>query len=355
MARIGGGALLGDVDRGTQAHGLVVPAGVVSHTGVGGLTLGGGVGRLMRRYGLTIDSLLSASVVTADGRRLVASADENPDLFWALRGGGGNFGVVTEFEFALHPMGEVTVLASCHSLDDARALFERAQAEMNPGSRDELLWTSFLRKGVPAPWMREDHVGVPGVGSLIEWSGDPEEGLEVLGRLRDEIAPAGSSLDVIPFLTMQTMGDVIFGHGLLSYIKATFAKTLTDEFVDVLCERIRSVGSEITQIEVLAMGGAIARVAPDETAFPHRDAGWLINIPGSWTDPADNAREIAWVRETFAAIQPLTAGGAYANFMDEDDASDAAYGSTWQRLREIKTEYDPRNVFRLNQNIEPLA
>ena len=355
VAHIGGGALLGDVDRGTQAHGLVVPAGVVSHTGVGGLTLGGGVGRLMRRYGLTIDSLLAARVVTANGQRLVASADENPDLFWALRGGGGNFGVVTEFEFALHPMGEVTVLATYHSLDDARALFQRAQAEMNPGSRDELLWTSFLRKGEPAPWMREDHVGVPGVGSLIEWSGDPEEGLEVLGRLRDEIAPAASSLDVIPFLTMQTMGDVIFGHGMLSYIKATFANALSDELVDVLCERVRSVGSEITQIEVLAMGGAIARVAPDATAFPHRDAGWLINIPGSWTDPADTADEITWVRETFAAIQPFTAGGAYANFMDDDDPSDAAYGSTWQRLREVKTVYDPRNVFRLNQNIEPLA
>jgi FAD/FMN-containing dehydrogenase len=353
-ASVGGGALLGEVDRATQAHGLVVPAGVVSHTGVGGLTLGGGVGRLMRRYGLTIDSLVSAEVVTAAGDVVRASHDEHPDLFWALRGGGGNFGVVTEFEFALHEISELGILATFHPLADARAVLECGRRAMADGP-DELLWTSFLRRAPAVPWVPDALVGRRGIMSLIEWSGDVEAGMALLAGLRDELQPAAGDLAVVPFLTMQTITDEVFAHGLRTYIKAGFAGDLSDELIDALIDRAGSIGSPITQVEVLAMGGAIGRVAPDATAFSHRDAGWLINIPASWRDAADDAREIAWARATYDAVQPHLSGGAYVNFMGVDDEDADAYGATLARLAEVKAVYDPENVFRLNQNIRPAA
>ena len=351
-ATVGGGALLGEVDRATQAHGLVVPAGVVSHTGAGGLTLGGGVGRLMRRYGLTIDSLLSAEVVTAEGEVLRASADEHPDLFWALRGGGGNFGIVTEFEFALHEISELGILAMFHPLEAARAVLERGRRAMADGP-DELLWTSFLRRAPDVPWVPQALVGQRGIMSLVEWSGDVAPGLEMLAGIRAELPPLAGDLSVVPFLTMQTITDEVFAHGLRTYIKAGFAGELGDGLIDVLIERGAAIESPITQIEVLAMGGAIARVASDATAFPYRDAAWLINIPASWRDAADDAREIAWARATYAAVAPHLSGGAYANFMGVDDADADAYIGTLARLAEAKAVYDPDNVFRLNQNVKP--
>jgi len=356
-ATVGGGALLGSVDRATQEHNLVVPAGVVSHTGAGGLTLGGGVGRLMRRFGLTIDSLLSAEVVTADGAILRASDTENADLFWALRGGGGNFGVVTKFEFALHELSELVVLAMFHPLERAREVLERGRRAMAGRAPDELLWTSFMRRAMDVPWMSRDLLGRHGIMSLVEWSGDADEGRAVLGELRAELAPAADELAVVPFLTIQTITDELFAHGLRTYIKAGFAQDLPDGLIDVLLERGSQIGSPISQIEVLAMGGAIARVGQEATAFPFRDARWLINIPATWRDIADDEREIAWARETFAAVKPYLSEGNYVNFMgdDEDDTAAGAYGRTLQRLQEVKAVYDPENVFRLNQNIRPVA
>ncbi len=351
-ATVGGGALLGEVDRATQAHGLVVPAGVVSHTGAGGLTLGGGVGRLMRRFGLTIDSLLSAEVVTAGGEVLRASADEHADLFWALRGGGGNFGVVTEFEFALHEISELGILAMFHPLEQARAVLERGRRAMTEGP-DELLWTSFLRRAPDVPWVPQELVGRRGIMSLVEWSGEIGPGMARLEAVRDELPPLAGDLSAVPFLTMQTITDHVFAHGLRTYIKAGFADELSDSLIDALIERGAAIGSPITQIEVLAMGGAIGRVAPDATAFPYRDAGWLINIPASWRDAGDDEREIAWARGTYAAVQPHLTGGAYANFMGVDDEDADAYRGTLARLAAVKAVYDPENVFRLNQNVRP--
>jgi FAD/FMN-containing dehydrogenase len=355
-ATVGGGTLLGEVDRATQAHGLVLPAGVVSHTGAGGLTLGGGVGRLMRRFGLTIDSLRSAEVVTADGGILRASADEHADLFWALRGGGGNFGIVTEFEFALHELSELLILATFHSLTEARRVIERGRSEMgDPMARDELLWTSFLRRASDVPWMPPALVGAHGIMSLVEWSGDAADGRAVLARIREELRPAASDLSVVPFLFMQTITDDLFTHGLRTYIKAGFAGDLPDGLIDVLLERAASVRSPISQVELLALGGAIARVDSDATAFPFRQARWLINIPATWRDAADDECEIAWARATYAAVKPYLSEGNYVNFMgdDEDDTAAGAYGRTIERLRQIKAIYDPDNVFRLNQNIQP--
>jgi FAD/FMN-containing dehydrogenase/trans-aconitate methyltransferase len=357
-ATVGGGALLGEVDRATQEHGLVLPAGVVSHTGAAGLTLGGGVGRLMRRFGLTIDSLLAAQVVTADGQILRASPGEHPSLFWALRGGGGNFGVVTEFEFTLHELSELTILATFHPLADARQVIERGRREMaDPGARDELLWTSFLRRASDVPWMPRALVGRHGIMSLVEWSGDPEEGQTILDKIRGELNPAASDLSVVPFLFMQTITDDLFAHGLRTYIKAGFADDLPDGLIDALLDRAAALTSPISQVELLALGGAIARVDPQATAFPFRQARWLINIPATWRDAADDEREIAWARATHAAVRPFLTEGTYVNFMGDDEEAGVAgaYGRTIERLQQVKALYDPDNVFRLNQNITPVT
>jgi FAD/FMN-containing dehydrogenase len=357
-ARVGGGALLGDVDRGAQEHGLVVPAGVVSHTGVGGLALGGGVGRLMRRFGLTIDSLLACEVVLADGRIVRASDDEHPDLFWGLRGGGGNFGVVTEFVFRTHELSVLPILATFHPLERAQEVLAIGEALMaDPASPDALLWTSFLRRGPDvAPWLPAELHGVPGLMSLIEWSGDRDEGHARLAEIERQIAPQAGSIDDVPYLAIQQVTDDLLAPGTLhAYVKAGFARALTPELVDVVVAQGAKVGSAMSVIELLAMGGAIRRVPVEATAFPHRAARWLVNIPAQWHDPADTAAEIAWVRETFAAVEPHLSGGAYANFMegDETPAADVAYGAMHARLREVKRAYDPENVFRLNQNIAP--
>ena len=310
--RVGGGATLGAVDRGAQEHGLVVRA----------------------------------------------CADEHPELFWGLRGGGGNFGVVTEFKFRAHELTLLPILATFHPLDRARevlALGERYMAD--PSTPRELLWTSFLRRGPDiAPWLPSELAGTRGVMCLIEWSGERVAGRELLGTIQRELrAPAGDLSDV-PYLAIQQVTDELLAPGTLhAYVKAGFAGELTVPFIDALIDCGGQVQSPLSVIEVLSMGGAIRDVPVADTAFPHRDARWLINMPAQWSDPADSAAEIAWVRETYAALQPFLSGGAYSNFMEDDeaDAAGSAYGETLGRLAQIKAEYDPDNVFRLNQNITP--
>ena len=237
-------------------------------------------------------------------------------------------------------------------------MIERGRREMaDPATRDELLWTSFLRRATDVPWMTPELVGRPGIMSLVEWSGDPEEGRAVLRRIRDELQPAASDLAVVPFLFMQTITDDLFAHGLRTYIKAGFADDLPDGLIDALLERAASIQSPISQVELLALGGAIARVDSGATAFPFRQARWLINIPATWRDAADDEREIAWARATYAAVRPYLSEGNYVNFMgdDEDDTAAGAYGRTIERLARVKAVYDPDNVFQLNQNIKPAA
>jgi FAD/FMN-containing dehydrogenase len=353
---VGGGALLGELDRATQEYGLVVPSGNVSHTGLGGLTLGGGVGHLMRRFGLTIDSMLAAEVVTADGRILRASADDHPDLFWAIRGGGGNFGVVTRFEFALHELSELMVLLMFHPVEDARAAFERAEQTMTLDAPDELWWASLLGKAPPLPFMPPHLVGVPGAMSFLEWSGDPAEGRALLGSLRDDLAPAAAMFEMLPFMAVQTATDDMFPHGLRTYIKAGLSDELSDGLIDAMLEHAARVGSPLTQIEMLAMGGAIARVDPEATAFPHRRSRWLFNAHATWTSADDTDAEIDWLRRAFAAFEPHLTSGTYVNMVTDtlDNAGTGPHARTLRRLQAIKAVYDPENVFRLNQNIKPV-
>ncbi|HWD68563.1 MAG TPA: FAD-binding oxidoreductase [Solirubrobacteraceae bacterium] len=358
IVRVQGGALLGDVDREAQAYGLVVPVGVVSHTGVGGLTLGGGVGRLMRRFGLTIDSLLEAEVVLVDGRVVRASSERLPELFWGLRGGGGNFGVVSEFVFRAQPLTELVVLGCFQPLERARAVLALAERVMSdPATPRELLWTSFLRKPPPgAPFVPRGLGRRPGIMSLIEWSGEPGAGHALLARIRDQLDAPGASIDRVPYLRMQTLTDELLAPGTLrAYVKAGFTDRLTAALADVLGTRAQRIGSDMSVIELLAMGGAISDTPADATAFAHRDARWLINVPAQWRAPAETEREIGWCRETFDAIAPHLSGGAYSNFMegDEGDAAATAYGALQERLAAIKDDYDPANVLRLNQNIRP--
>jgi FAD/FMN-containing dehydrogenase len=354
-ARCGGGATMADLDAATQAHGLAVTGGIVSHTGVGGLALGGGYGYLTGKAGLLIDNLLSAQVVLADGTIVRADEQEHPDLFWALRGGGGNFGVVTEFEFEAHEMGDLMILAAFNPMEEAPRVLALAE-EVSATAPDELLWTSFLRRAQPQAWLPDEWVGTLGVVSLIEWSGpDLEEGRRVLAGIAERLAAPVSSIEQVPFLMIQTAGDELFGHGKRSYVKAGYLDELSSRAIETLIEVASGVGSEFSQVEVLGVGGAIARVGADATAFPHRDAAWLINIPASWVDAAEDEREMEWARRVYRSIEPLMTGGAYANFMgdDEDDGAATAYGETLERLRRVKAEWDPDNVFRLNQNIAP--
>ena len=227
---------------------------------------------------------------------------------------------------------------------------------MGPGAPDELLWTSFLRRANDVPWIPSELVGAHGIMSLVEWPGtDLEAGRERLAEIQAELTPLATDLTVIPFLTMKTITDELFAHGLRTYIKAGFVDDLDGGLIDALLERAPHISSPISQVELPALRGAIARVPSDATAFPYRDAGWLVNIPATWRDAADDDGEIAWARATYRAIKPFLSEGNYVNFMDDDEEGGAsgAYGRTAERLAEVKAEYDPDNVFHLNQNIVP--
>lgn len=357
-ATVGGGSLLREMDEALQTHGLVVPAGVVSHTGIGGLALGGGVGWLQRRFGLTIDSLIAAQVVTADGRILRASDDQHPDLFWALRGGSGNFGVVTEFEFATHRSGDPLALAMFHPIAEARRALDIGRDVMAADPPDELQWaTTFMKAAPPARWLPRPFVGQRGAISMALWVGDHGDGRRELEALERRLAPPASTLQVLPFLQLQSMQDELLKPGNYAYSKSGFLDELSDAAIDAAVEHAGRMGSDLSTVNILAQGGAIARVEPLTTAFAHRDASWLIEIPGVWREPEEGPGEMAWVRAAHAALAPYMSDAVYVNFMDADQTSpdEHAYGDRLRRLREIKAMYDPENVFRLNQNIKPLA
>jgi FAD/FMN-containing dehydrogenase len=355
-ARSGGGALWSHVDRETQAFGLAVTGGIVTHTGIGGLTLGGGIGHLMRKLGLTIDNLRSCDVVTADGRLVVASADAHEDLFWGLRGGGGNFGIVTSFEYEVHPVGP-TVLAGMllYPLDqaaDVLAYFAQYVAR----APDEVGILGNLRLAPPLAAVPPELQGKPVVAIVVCYCGDIEAGKTELNDLRNFKPPALDTIAVKPYSAHQAMFDAAFPHGRGYYWKSCSLPPLTGEMIDCLIRQAEKITSRFSTMPIFTQGGAIARVPEDATAFPNRQAQHNLNIVGAWemADP-DPQRHVAWVRQTWEAMRPFSTG-AYVNFMSDEPAGRlrAVYGpDKYDRLVALKRRYDPENVFRHNQNITP--
>ncbi|MGC1685978.1 MAG: FAD-binding oxidoreductase [Candidatus Acidiferrales bacterium] len=355
-ARFAGGCLLGTVDSATQKVGLVFPSGVVSHTGVGGLVLGGGTGWLTRMFGLSCDNVARFRLVTADGSVVHANWRENADLFWALRGGGGNFGVVTEFEVRLHPLTSVLLATSfCIEEDIFRVVDE--WRKFMPGAPDELKWNLSLRFAPLAGNLPAEIHGKPALSVSLAWYGDSAEG----HRLADHIFSIGSHVaitkDEISFLKLQTMADMDFPPGRRYYTKSGYFMNLNDRTIQVLIESLASIPSANTQIELAYLGGAASRVGAAETAFGDRSAPFIMNLLADWSDAAEDAENIAWVRKVFTSLRPAMTSGVYVNFMsgDEQDRVREAYHERWDRMVKVKTHYDPHNFFRMNQNVPPLS
>jgi FAD/FMN-containing dehydrogenase len=345
-ARAGPGLTLGDLDRETQRFGLATPLGIVSNTGIAGLTLGGGIGWLNGRFGLACDNVVGAEVVTADGRRLRAGPDENPDLFWGIRGGGGNFGVVTSFEYRLHPVDRVVgglVLYPWEGATGALRRFFEAASE----APDELCTLGLVVTGPD---------GRPAVGVAFGYSGPPEEADRVVAPLRGLGPPLADLTRPMSYLELQTMLDGSFTPGLHHYWKSSFLRPpVPEEAVEVLVGSGATRPSPMSALGFQQMHGAAARVGGGETAFAHRHDQFDCLILSVWSDPADTGANVRWAQEVFDGLRPFLEEGVYVNNLGEEgtDRVRAAYGANYDRLVELKRKYDPDNVFRLNQNIPP--
>jgi FAD/FMN-containing dehydrogenase len=354
----GGGATWADVDAATQAHGLATPGGFVSHTGIGGLTLGGGLGWLSRKAGLSADNLLGAEVVTADGRVLRASADENADLFWALRGGGGNFGVVTAFEYRLHEVGPMVNFGLFFwGLDRGREALRFSRDFVKTVPADMGLFIAGL-SAPPAPFVPEQHHFAPGYALAIVGYGSAEEHAEVANRLRAEMPPLFDLVTPMPFTDLQRTFDGSAPWGLHAYEKALYLDELTDGAIEVFLEHLPRKQSPLSMVPIFVLDGAYAAVGADETAYGgNRQARIVFNIAGHAPTAELYEAERAWVRAFWEALRPHASdGGSYINFMSEpdEDRVRAAYGpAKFDRLARIKATYDPENVFHLNANVKP--
>lgn len=355
VARVGGGATLGDVDHATYPFGLAAAGGVVSTTGVGGLTLGGGFGYLTRSVGLTIDNLLSADVVLADGRQVTASDYQNEDLFWALRGGGGNFGVVTNFEFQLHDVGDVIGGPMFFAYEDATAVLQCYREYMVRAP--EQLGCFFGWQIAPdLPFIPKDRVGELFCVLVVCWHGPHEEAEQVLRPLRDAAEVKAELVEIMPFPVLQSLFDDSVPKGMQNYWKADFITELTDAAITEHVKHGAHTPHISSSMHLHAINGAAQRVGADETAFGHRDKSFSPVIVGMWDDPADNEANIKWVKDYYEAIHPHSGTeGGYINFMSDDDEARAPanFGANYERLAEVKRAYDPHNLFHVNQNIVP--
>jgi FAD/FMN-containing dehydrogenase len=352
---IEGGATLADLDAATQAHGLATPLGINSTTGVAGLTLGGGFGWLSRKYGMTVDNLESAEVVTAAGEVVRASAKEHPDLFWALRGGGGNFGVVTRFEFRLHPVGPGVLSGLIvYPIAEAKSVLQQYREFLAKAPEELSVWT-VLRQAPPLPFLSEEVHGKPIIALALLYAGDPKQGEPLIEPLRKFGTPLGEHVGVQPYVNWQQAFDPLLTPGARNYWKSHNFSTLKDGLFDIVIEYINKLPSPQCEIFFGAIGGATTRPAPDSAAYAHRDAQFVMNVHGRWEDPADDERCIRWARDYFNASAPFASGGAYVNFLtaDEGDRVRTAYGPNYDRLVQVKRKYDPNNLFRTNQNINP--
>jgi FAD binding domain/Berberine and berberine like len=344
--RVQAGALLGDVDRETNPHGLVVPTGVVSKTGIAGLTLGGGTGWLARKYGLTCDNVVSCEVVTAEGDLVTANNEINADLFWGLRGGGGNFGIVTSFLYRAHPVSTVLGGVIAYTRDQAAALL-RYYRDFMPAAPDELTAYAGL---ISMP------DGTPAVGVMACYCDDLTEGERVLKPLRAFGSPVFDAIQPTPFPTMQKLVDEMSPDSTHNYWRSTVIRDFSDEVIDLIIEHGNRMESRLSRIVIQFFGGAAGRVAPADTAFAQRQAEYNVGIETQWTDAAESEKHIGWTRTLSDALRPYSSNGYLLNFIgdEEPDTIRAAFGSNYARLVELKTKYDPTNFFSLNQNVAPM-
>lgn len=354
----GGGALLGDLDTATQAHGLVVPAGVFSGTGVAGLTLSGGLGYVRRKWGASCDSLVGATLVTAAGDVVAATEESDPELLWGLRGGGGNFGVVTEFVFDAYPLGpEVAFLFVLYPLDAARRVF--AAHERLVEASDELSTIVVLGHVPPVDDFASEIHGAPYAALVGVYAGAADEGEEALRPLRELTEPLADFSGPMPWVDVQTIYDPEYPSGHRYYWKSTNLDALSDEAVDVLVEQALASPSKHSTIDVWLNGGALERVPDSHAAFRGRSARYLVNPEANWESPEDDAANLAWARNVLTKLEPYAVGGAYLNFpglLEEgQELARTSHGSNYERLATLKRRLDPENVFRRNANIEPAA
>ena len=349
------GATLADVDEATMAHGLATPVGINSTTGIAGLTLGGGFGWLTRKYGMTIDNLISVDMVTADSKKLRASANENGDLFWAIRGGGGNFGVVTQFNFELFPVGpEVFAGLMVFPFTQAKQILRKYREFVNSAPEELNVWV-VLRKAPPLPFLPQSVHGKEVVVLPIFYSGPIAAAERLIAPLRDFGQAHGEHLGPQPYVQWQKAFDPLLTPGARNYWKSHNFTELADGALDSIIEFAGKLPSPQCEIFVGLIAGAPNRVASDAMAYGHRDAKFVLNVHGRWDEAKDDQKCIAWARDFFKASAPYASAGAYVNFMtaEESDRIASAYGTNYARLVEIKRKYDPENVFHLNQNIRP--
>jgi FAD/FMN-containing dehydrogenase len=353
-ATVGGGAVWADVDHETQAHGLATTGGLVSSTGVAGFTLGGGIGWLMRKHGLACDNLVGADVVTADGRLLHASESENADLFWGLRGGGGNFGIVTRFEFALHEVGPMVYAGPIFYPADADQDLLRLFREWSLGASEDITALMNLTSAPPLPVIPEAWHGRKVAAFIATSAGPVEEGEALVREFRAIAEPVADLLGPMPYHVIQTLIDPLWERGVHAYFKATNLARLDDGLIDRLVELHHAAPGPQCEIHVHQMGAAVAAVGDGATAFGERSMPYVLNAVTAWRDPDAAAAHIAWARAVIAAASEASTGRAYVNFLGDAGAARSAYGEeTYSRLVELKSTYDPHNVFARNQNIEP--
>jgi FAD/FMN-containing dehydrogenase len=355
IARAQAGLTWGEFDRETQAFGLATTGGLVSTTGIAGFTLGGGIGWLMRKYGLTCDNLLSADIVTADGRFLTANKNENADLFWGVRGGGGNFGIATSFEYRLHPVGKIIGGLTLYPAEEAKEVLQFYREYLTTVPEDLTSMVFFL-KAPPAPFIPENLHGAPVVGFAVCYAGSIEEGERVVRPLKEFGPPAVDLINPMPYTALQSMLDAGAPPGLQNYWKSEYLKGLSDGAIDAIVDHAARMQSPLSQVHVQHMQGAVSRVGADETPFGNRDATYVLNIVGMWSDPKESETHTRWTREFFASMEPFSTGGVYVNFLGNEGEKRvmAAYGqANYERLVALKNKYDPTNFFSLNQNIKP--
>ncbi len=353
-ARVEPGVVLNELDHETQAFGLATPVGYNSTTGVAGLTLGGGFGWISRKYGMTVDNLISADVVTAEGELVHASETENEDLFWGLRGGGGNFGIVTSFEFELHDVGP-TVLSGpiVHPFEDTATVLAEYRTFAADAPRDATAWF-VIRHAPPLPFIPEEWHGRKVLILAAFYAGEMSEGEAVLRPLRDIGDPIADAVGPHPYAGWQQAFDGLAETGLRNYWKSHNFVEMTDEMIDNFVEYGEKIPSEGTEIACAQLGGAINDVPVEATAYPHRDAEFTMNLHTQWEDPEQDDECIAWARDMHEAMTPHATGGVYTNFVPEEVGDQqAAYRENYDRMVEVKNEWDPENLFRLNHNVEP--